>query len=127
MLPSPKTKKILFWFGLSLPMVALLAMAWLVHQTGGRFNSSFTYVMQNYKVLDIFERTQAQIVDAEAGQRGTLPADDIDAFLSGDASADANVLKQLIVAVAQNELTPAVTAQGFTDFQLTRGLLGVST
>ncbi len=72
MLPSPKTKKILFWFGLSLPMVALLAMAWLVHQTGGRFNSSFTYVMQNYKVLDIFEQTQAQIVDAEAGQRGYL-------------------------------------------------------
>ena len=72
MLPSPKTKKILFWFGLSLPMVALLAMAWLVHQTGGRFNSSFTYVMQNYKVLDVFEQTQAQIVDAEAGQRGYL-------------------------------------------------------
>ncbi len=69
---SPKTKKILFWFGLSLPMVALLAMAWLVHQTSGRFNSSFTYVMQNYKVLDIFEQTQAQIVDAEAGQRGYL-------------------------------------------------------
>ena len=64
---------------------------------------------------------------AEAGQRGTLPADDIDAFLSGDASADANALKQLVAAVAQNELTPAVTAQGFTDFQLTRGLLGVST
>lgn len=72
MLPSPQTKKILFWFGLSLPMVALLAMAWLVHQTSGRFNSSFTYVMQNYKVLDIFEQTQAQIVDAEAGQRGYL-------------------------------------------------------
>ena len=72
MLPSPTTKKILFWFGLSLPMVALLAMAWLVHQTGGRFNSSFTYVMQNYKVLDIFEQTQAHIVDAEAGQRGYL-------------------------------------------------------
>jgi CHASE3 domain sensor protein len=72
MSPSPKTKKILFWFGLSLPMVALLAMAWLVHQTGGRFNSSFTYVMQNYKVLDIFEQTQGQIVDAEAGQRGYL-------------------------------------------------------
>jgi CHASE3 domain sensor protein len=69
---SPKTKKTLFWLGLSLPMAALLAMAWLVHQSGGRFNNSFTYVMQNYKVLDIFERTQAHIVDAEAGQRGYL-------------------------------------------------------
>jgi altronate dehydratase len=64
---------------------------------------------------------------AEAGQHGTLPADDIDAFLSGDAVADATMLKQLVVAVAQNDRTPAVTAQGFTDFQLTRGLLGVST
>jgi altronate dehydratase len=64
---------------------------------------------------------------AEAGERGTLPADDIDGFLSGDAVTDANALRQLIVAVAQHELTPAVTAQGFTDFQLTRGLLGVST
>jgi CHASE3 domain sensor protein len=70
MLPSQKTKKILFWFGLSLPMVALLAMTWLVHQTGGQFNSSFNYVMQTYKVLDMFEQTQAQIVDAEANQRG---------------------------------------------------------
>ena len=70
MLPAQKTKKILFWLGLSLPMVALLAMTWLVHQTGGRFNSSFNYVMQTYKVLDAFEQTQAQIVDAEANQRG---------------------------------------------------------
>jgi CHASE3 domain sensor protein len=70
MLPSQKTKKILFWFGLSLPMAALLAMTWLVHQTGGQFNNSFNYVMQTYKVLDMFEQTQSQIVDAEANQRG---------------------------------------------------------
>jgi CHASE3 domain sensor protein len=70
MLPNQKTKKILFWLGLSLPMVALLAMTWLVHQTSGQFNNSFNYVMQTYKVLDMFEQTQAQIVDAEANQRG---------------------------------------------------------
>jgi len=69
-LPAQKTKKILFWCGLSLPMLALLAMTWLVHQTGGQFNSSFNYVMQTYKVLDMFEQTQAQIVDAESNQRG---------------------------------------------------------
>ncbi len=51
-------------------MVALLAMTWLVHQTSGQFNDSFNYVMQTYKVLDMFEQTQAQIVDAEANQRG---------------------------------------------------------
>jgi hypothetical protein len=51
-------------------MAALLAMTWLVHQTGGQFNDSFNYVMQTYKVLDMFEQTQSQIVDAEANQRG---------------------------------------------------------
>ncbi|MEI8291836.1 MAG: CHASE3 domain-containing protein [Verrucomicrobiota bacterium] len=70
MIPVLKTKKILFWCGLSLPMVALLAMTWLMHQTSGQFSSSFNWVMQTYKVLDLFEQTQAHIVDAEANQRG---------------------------------------------------------
>jgi len=70
MIPAQKTKKILFWFGLSLPMVALLAMTWLVHQTSGQFNNSFNFVMQTYKVLDMFEETESHIVDAEANQRG---------------------------------------------------------
>jgi len=51
-------------------MVALLAMTWLVHQTGGQFNNSFNFVMQTYKVLDMFEETESHIVDAEANQRG---------------------------------------------------------
>ena len=72
MIPPQKTKKVLFWFGLSLPTVALLAMTWLVHQTGGQFNDSFNFVMQTYKVLDMFEQAQAHIVDAEANQRGFL-------------------------------------------------------
>ena len=53
-------------------MVALAAMTWLVHQAGGQFNNSFNWVLQNYKVLDKFEQTQAHIVDAEANQRGFL-------------------------------------------------------
>ena len=72
MLAAQKTRKILFWIGLSLPMVALLAMTWLMHQTGGQFNNSFNYVMQTYKVMDLFEETQGHIVDAEANQRGFL-------------------------------------------------------
>lgn len=72
MMQTRKTKRILFWIGLSLPMVALIAMTWLVHQAGGQFNSSFNWVLQNYKVLDKFEQTQAHIVDAEANQRGFL-------------------------------------------------------
>ena len=72
MIPTQKTKKLLFWCGLSLPMVALLAMTWLVHQSSGQFSNSFSWVMQTYKVLDLFEQTQAHIVDAEASQRGYL-------------------------------------------------------
>ena len=72
MIPTQKTKRILFWIGLSLPMVALVAMTWLVHQAGGQFNSSFNWVLQNYKVLDKFEQMEAHIVDAEANQRGFL-------------------------------------------------------
>ena len=69
-MPTQRTKKLLFWFGLSLPMLALIAMTWLVHQTGGQFNNSFNFVMQTYKVLDLFEETESHIVDAEANQRG---------------------------------------------------------
>jgi CHASE3 domain sensor protein len=72
MSPPQKTKRALFWIGLSLPMVALVAMTWLVHQAGGQFNNSFNWVLQNYKILDRFEQTQAHIVDAEANQRGYL-------------------------------------------------------
>jgi CHASE3 domain sensor protein len=72
MIPTPKKKKLLFWLGLALPLVALVAMTWLVHKSDGRFNNSFNWVMQNYKVLDLFEQTQSYIVDAEANQRGYL-------------------------------------------------------
>src|SRR5580658_9892136 len=70
--PAQKTKRVFFWVGLSLPMVALIAMTWLVHKQGGQFNNSFNWVLQNYKVLDKFEQTQGHIVDAEANQRGFL-------------------------------------------------------
>src|SRR5579872_1619399 len=72
MIPAQKTKRTLFWLGVSLPMLALIATTWLVHQTGGQFNNSFNWVLRNYKVLDKFEQTQAHIVDAEANQRGFL-------------------------------------------------------
>jgi altronate dehydratase len=64
---------------------------------------------------------------AEPDQRGRLAADDIDLFLTGEADADEAALVQMLAAVAQHEHTPAATAQGFVDFQLTRGLLGVTT
>ena len=72
MIPPSRYRKLLFWLGLSLPMVALVAMTWLVHKSGCQFNSSFNWVMRTYKVLDLFEQTQAHIVDAESNQRGYL-------------------------------------------------------
>jgi len=47
-------------------------MTWLVHQSGKEFNTSFNWVLRNYKVLSMFEQVQAHIVDAEANQRGFL-------------------------------------------------------
>lgn len=64
---------------------------------------------------------------AEPSRRGTLPADDIDGFLAGDAAADAATIADWIAAVARRERVPVANAQGFVDFQLTRGLLGLTT
>jgi len=63
---------------------------------------------------------------AEAGQRGVVAAEDIDGFLTGEAQADRALMEQLLIAVAQRERTPVAAAQGFVDFQFTRGLLGVT-
>jgi hypothetical protein len=64
---------------------------------------------------------------AEASQRGAVPADDIDVFLSGNIESNYNTLLRLITTTAQREYTPAANAQGFVDFQLTRGELGLTT
>lgn len=72
MIATPKKKRLLFWLGLALPVLALVGMTWLVHKSDGRFNNSFNWVMENYKVLDLFEQTQSYVVDAEANERGYL-------------------------------------------------------
>lgn len=64
---------------------------------------------------------------AESGQRGLVPADDIDLFLTGDAAQDEAALSRAIAAVAQRRLTPVANARGLVDFQLTRGELGLTT
>jgi hypothetical protein len=64
---------------------------------------------------------------AEADQRGRVAAEDIDAFLSGDPSVDLEKLTQLVAATASHRTRPAANAHGFVDFQLTRGLLGLTT
>jgi altronate dehydratase len=64
---------------------------------------------------------------AEADQRGRVAAPDIDAFLSGDAEADAATLALLVTSTARLDRVPAAHAHGCVDFQLTRGLLGLTT
>ncbi|MCX6952522.1 MAG: UxaA family hydrolase, partial [Verrucomicrobia bacterium] len=64
---------------------------------------------------------------AEASSRDQIAADDIDLFLPEQADDAPSALAGLVVAVAQRERTPAATAAGSVDFQLTRGELGVST
>jgi len=64
---------------------------------------------------------------AEAAQRSVIAPEDIDLFLSGNAASNRADLENLLVAVAQRERIPAANAHGYVDFQLTRGLLGLTT
>ena len=72
MIPTQRIRKTAFWLGLALPAFALLATIWVTHVTNGQFNAAFASVTQTYNVLTILEQTQAQIADAETGQRGWL-------------------------------------------------------
>jgi len=47
-------------------------------------------------------------------------------FLTGSALEDQAALETLLIAVAELQRTPVANAQGFVDFQFTRGLLGVT-
>ncbi len=66
----------------------------------------------------------------QVAEPGILPASmrpDVDVMLEGDALADEATLLRWLADLAQGVRQPAATAGGFTDFQLSRGLLGVST
>jgi len=45
----------------------------------------------------------------------------------GDPLVDEAVLLRVLADALQGDYTPVATAGGFVDFQLSRGLLGVST
>jgi len=53
-------------------------------------------------------------------------ADDLDALLKGDPALWTEQLLDSVAAVASREYTPKLFEAGNTDFQFTRGLLGVS-
>ena len=56
-----------------------------------------------------------------------LAANEIDVALGDDPAANEAELWRQIAAVTRGGRVPAAAAQGFVDFQLTRGLLGVTT
>ena len=64
---------------------------------------------------------------AEAGALPPAAVVDVDAVFTDDGAANAAALQQLVSATVQRTYTPVATRGGFVDFQLSRGLLGVST
>lgn len=72
MIPTQSIHKTAFWLGLALPSFALVAVIWVTHVTNGQFNAAFASVTETYNILNLLEETQAQVADAETGQRGYL-------------------------------------------------------
>lgn len=63
---------------------------------------------------------------AGATGRGSVADDDVD-FVATGAKGESDRLLDLVLATARRDAIPAAQAAGFVEFQLTRGLLGVST
>ena len=59
--------------------------------------------------------------------RGLVAEEDVDLVATGTARANRDRLLQLVLGTARRDVIPAAQAAGFVEFQLTRGLLGVST
>lgn len=64
---------------------------------------------------------------ADRSQLAMAAEKDVDLCLRADAAENVASLLPLIAAVANGEYTAVASAKGFVDFQLSRGLLGVST
>jgi hypothetical protein len=66
----------------------------------------------------------------QVAEPGALPVNaiaDVDLVLDGIPGADEAALARILVGTLQGDYMPVASAGGFTDFQLTRGLLGVTT
>lgn len=88
------TNQILFFLGLSLPLLALLTIGWLVRETSGRFQQSVFQVAHTYKVVNLVEQTQLHLLDAETERRGYLLAGGTD-YLNSYGSAMTSVEKDI--------------------------------
>jgi hypothetical protein len=64
---------------------------------------------------------------AESGGQCDLASGDLDGSLSGSSEEDRARLLELVLAVAGGKRLAVTAAAGLVEFQLTRGLLGIST
>src|SRR5215469_3487676 len=94
MTPVKMPNKVLFFLGLSLPLVALLTIGWMVKETSGRFKDSFFQVEHTYKVVNLVEQTQLHLLDAETERRGYLLAGGSD-YLDSYGTAMTSVQKDI--------------------------------
>jgi CHASE3 domain sensor protein len=86
--------QLLFFLGLSLPLIALITIGWLVRETSGRFQQSFFQVEHTYKVVNLVEQTQLHLLDAETERRGYLLAGGAD-YLNSYGIAMTSVQKDI--------------------------------
>jgi altronate dehydratase len=89
--------------------------------TGAQILAAYvgTHPMQGHPLIPIL---QATAEDRVASQYGN----DLDLILKTTPDQNAEAIIHSIVKVASRQYTPKTPAQGNTDFQFTRGLLGVS-
>jgi CHASE3 domain sensor protein len=113
MIPTQSIRKTAFWLGLALPSFALLATVWVTDVTNGQFNAAFASVTQTYNILTILEQTQAQIADAETGQRGWLLTRRQDYFSLYDTAMAAinNDIQKLQILARGNPVEEANLAE----------------
>ena len=75
---------------------------------------------QGHPMLPVLQAAERSVLRAAAAQ-------DVDVILNGDTVVDEAVLLRVLADTVQGDYTPVANAGGFVDFQLSRGLLGVST
>ena len=75
--------------------------------------------VQAHRMIPVLQTSSDPATGAQFG-------DDLDVVLDGDASGWTAALLNAILGVASRDFAPKLNARGNTDFQFTRGLLGVS-
>ena len=75
--------------------------------------------LEGHPLLPVLQVTESEAVAERYG-------DDIDLVLNGDAMADSRAVASVMRDILCGERMPAVERNGNVDFQLTRGLLGIS-